>query len=154
MRRTPTLAAAALLFAAPLAAQNAAPVDPPAKAAPFSAADSARYTALGKNYTRWFLNGRADSLLAAMSPETAEKMGGIEAIRENMNRLAERAGAETKVVAEKLTRRRGLPQFWHEGEFSEIQGDAIVIRWVMDEDGKLIGAGLGPKSQTPPPDPQ
>lgn len=154
MSRLSTLAAAALLSAAPLAAQTATPTADTPKAAPFSPADEARFMALGKTYTRWFLNGRADSLLGAMDPATAEKMGGIESIRENMNTVAERAGAELKVVVEKMTRRRGAAQFWHEGQFSEIQGDYFVIRWVMDEKGKLIGAGLGPKAQTPQPDPQ
>ena len=41
-----------------------------------------------------------------------------------------------------------MPQFWHEAMFDNF-AEPVVIRWVMDEKGDIIGIGLGPKSQTP-----
>lgn len=141
-----------LVAAAPLAAQT--PDAPPALQAPatLSAADSARFLALGQKYTRWFLTGNADSLLAAVHPSAVEGLGGLEGVREAQGRVAEGAGIEVKVVEEKLTRRRGRLQFWHAGDFSEMTNDQFVIRFVLDENGLIIGAGLGPKANTPPVD--
>ena len=41
-----------------------------------------------------------------------------------------------------MTRRRGIPQFWHEGQFIRLGDDPLVIRWLMDPDGKIVGVGL------------
>ncbi len=136
--------------AASLAAQDAAPeLKPPLT---MNAADSARFLALGKTYTRWFLAGQSDSLVAATDSAALEKMGGPEGIQTVMEQVTTRAGIELAVVEEKLTRRRGALQFWHAGNFSDLSTDQLVIRWLLDEHGKIIGAGIGPKSQTPPVD--
>ena len=141
-----------LVAVAPLAAQT--PDTPPVLQAPvtLTAADSAHYLALGQKYTRWFLTGNADSLVAVVHPSALEGLGGLEGVREAQGRVAERAGIETKVVEEKLTRRRGRLQFWHAGTFSEMTDDQFVIRFLLDENGMIVGAGLGPKAQTPPVD--
>lgn len=141
-----------LVGVAPLAAQT--PATTPALQAPvtLTAADSARFLALGQKYTRWFLAGNADSLLAAVHPSAVEGLGGLEGVREAQGRVAERAGIETKVVEEKLTRRNGRLQFWHAGDFSEMTTDQFVIRFILDENGMITGAGLSPKAQTSPVD--
>ena len=153
--RSLATAAAILLATTPLAAQTTpAPTLTPVAAtpAPLSPADEARFLALGKTYTRWFLTGKADSLVAAIAPDRAEKVGGIDGLREGMNQVAEKAGVETKVTEEKLTRRKGQLQFWHAGAFTELEGDELVIRWIFEDDGKISGIGIGPKSQAPPVD--
>jgi hypothetical protein len=104
---------------------------------------------LGRNYARWLLNGRADSMVAAMTPEFLENSGGAAAMTERVGLVAERGGQETKVLVEKMTRRNGKPQFWHEGEFSLFADEPLVFRFVFDEKGKLSGLGMGPKSQAP-----
>lgn len=155
MTRTRTMTALALTLAAlPLAAQTPVVAQVASAPAPLTPAEEARFLALGKTYTRWFLGGKADSLLAVMAPETAEKVGGIDGVRDMMNQVAERAGAETKMTEEKMTRRNGRPQFWHAGQFSEFTDDELVIRWIFDADGKITGAGFGPKGTTPAPDPK
>ena len=146
---------AALFATAPLAAQtSSAPSAATAVAAPLSVAEEAALLALGKTYTRWFLTGKADSLVGAFAPDMAEKVGGVEGVQQMMNQIAERAGVETKVTEEKMTRRNGRPQFWHAGQFSELIDDELVIRWVFDKDGKIAGAGINPKSAAPAPDAQ
>ncbi len=149
--RTVTFAAMTAAGAVPLAAQA---TEKPALQAPvtLTAADSARFLALGSKYTRWFMAGQADSLATGMDPEALVNLGGVEKILQQSAMLAERRGSETKIVEEKLTRRLGRLQFWHAGEFSEMEGDVFVIRWILDANGKITGAGLGPKSSTPPVD--
>ncbi|MBA2291965.1 MAG: hypothetical protein H0W15_05845 [Gemmatimonadales bacterium] len=143
----------ACLLAAPVATL-AAQDGPPALKAPLTltAADSARYLELGRTYTRWFLAGQADSLVAVTDPAALEKMGGPEGIQTVMEQVTTRAGIELAVVEEKLTRRRGALQFWHAGNFSELTTDQLVIRWLIDEHGKITGAGIGPRSNAPPVD--
>lgn len=144
-----------LLAAAPLEAQTPAPAAPPAAApAPvkLTPEQEAKLLTLGKKYTKWFLSGQADSLMAVFDAESISKMGGVEGLRTVMAQVAERGGVESKIVEEKMTYRRGQPQFWHAGEFSEFGEDQLVIRWILTVDGKIIGAGVGPKGQTPAPD--
>jgi hypothetical protein len=155
MTRLRALTTIAFAFAAvPLSAQTPTVAPAAAAPAPLTPAEEARFFALGKTYTRWFLSGKADSMLAVMAPETVEKVGGIDGMREMMNQIAERAGVETKMTEEKMTRRNGKPQFWHAGQFSEFADDELVIRWIFDADGKITGAGFGPKGSTPAPDPK
>lgn len=145
----------ALLIATPLAAQTPAPATPPAAApAPvkLTAEQEAQMTALGKTYTRWFLAGSADSLATAFDADMLTKVQGVGGITEMMGQITDRAGFQTKVLAEKLTYRNGKPQYWHEAEFSELAGEALVIRWVLNPEGKIVGAGINPKSAAPRPD--
>ena len=135
---------AASLVAGPvtaLAAQTPA-------AAPDTTAQTAKFTALGKTYIRWMMAGRADSLATGFDPSTLEQMGGAAALRENMDKLSERAGSQTTVIADYMTRRNSYPQFWHEANFSGMD-EPVVIRFVLDKEGKIIGTGVGPKSRTP-----
>ncbi|MEO5824365.1 MAG: hypothetical protein ABIR59_00580 [Gemmatimonadales bacterium] len=142
------------LLAAPAATLAAQDTAPPTLKAPLTltAADSARYIALGKKYTGWFLGGQSDSLVAVTEADALEKMGGPEGIQTVMEQVNSRAGIELAIVEEKLTRRRGALQFWHAGNFSELTSDQLVIRWLLDDHGKIVGAGIGPKANTPPVD--
>jgi hypothetical protein len=111
-----------------------------------------QYLALGKQYTGWFFSGRADSLLAHMSPESREASGGPAGILEKRDQVTTRAGNEVMVLEEKMTWRKGMPQFWHEGTFDGFN-EPLVLRWVMDDKGAIVGIGMGPKSHTPEVDP-
>ena len=106
---------------------------------------SARYLALGKKVNAWFLEGSADSILAIATEETRGKMGGLEGIQQQMEMVAMRAGPVVRVVEEKMTRRNGVPQFWFEAEFVEFPQGTLVFRWLFNEEGQLVGAGMGPK---------
>jgi hypothetical protein len=142
---------AAMFAAAPLSAQ-AAPAAPTAPAL-LAPADEARFMDLGRNYTRWFLHADTDSLAGAMDLGTFLKSGGMTQLVLNSQKVSEHAGTETKVLVEKMTRRKGVLQFWHEAEFTKLDaGDPLVIRWLMDAQGKIVGMGLGLKSGTPAPD--
>ena len=128
------------VMATPLAAQMQAPT-------PLSAADSTHLMELGRTYTRWMLQDKTDSLMAVMTPEFLESMGGAAGVSERMAMLAEHAGKELMVLAEKMTRRNGRPQFWHEAAFSAFTDEPLVFRFVFDEKMKVAGIGMGPKSQ-------
>ena len=134
--------AAALLaiVSSPLAAQTPKPT-------PLSAADSTRFMELGRTYVRWMLQGKADSLVAVMDAEYLESTGGPVGVSDRLGKIAERGGKEVKVLIEKLTRRNGQPQFWHEAEFSAFTDEPVVFRIVFDEKGKVVRIGLSPKSQ-------
>jgi len=112
----------------------------------------AEYLGLGRKLTEWFFSAEADSLLAHMAPADREGAGGVDGVNRAVSEFIVRAGTEQEVVEEKMTRRRGHPQYWREGRYSEVSDDTIVIRWVFDEQGQVIGIGLGPKRQTPAPD--
>ncbi|MBK7594166.1 MAG: hypothetical protein IPJ11_02675 [Gemmatimonadetes bacterium] len=80
------------------------------------------------------------------------KAEGVAGITAMMQQISERAGFPTKVLVEKLTYRNGMPQYWYEAEFSEFANEPVVVRWVMNAEGKVIGSGLNPKSAAPKPD--
>lgn len=144
----------ALLAAAPMAAQTPAPAAPAAAPAPvkLTAEQEARMTALGKTYTRWFFAGAADSLATAFAPDMLKSVEGVAGITAMMERMSERIGQPSKVLVEKMTYRNGMPQFWYEAEFSEFADEAVVVRWVFNAEGKVIGSGINPKSRAPAPD--
>ncbi|MCA9762586.1 MAG: hypothetical protein KC544_05575 [Gemmatimonadetes bacterium] len=144
MRRT-VLAVALLSLTPVLHAQDAAP----AAAKPFTAAETTRYMEIGQAATRYFFEGHADSLLAMGDSAFQARVGGVDGIRQQVDRLAERAGMVLNVLDQKMTRRNGTPQFWYEAEMSEFTNEPIVFRWLINEDGKLVGAGMGPKSMAP-----
>ena len=134
-------ATAALLLARPTHAQSGA-----------KRLSEEQYLALGRHYTEWFFAGRTDSLIAHMAPESVEASGGAAGILNQRDQVSAHAGKQTMLLEEKLTWRRGMPQFWHEAMF-ENMAEPVVIRWVMDDQGAIVGIGLGPRSQTPEVDP-
>jgi hypothetical protein len=152
MRR---LALAAVLAAAatPAFAQTAAPAPTPAAAAPAApqVADAVLLER-GRKLTDWLLNAQPDSILAHMSEDTRQKVGGADGIMKMSAQIAMRAGAPTRVAAETMNRRKGLQQYWREQEFDGDAPEPIVFRWVFDAKGEVVGAGINPKSQAPAPD--
>lgn len=152
IRRLSTALATGVFAAVTASAQT--PTPPPTTApAPFTAEQEARLLKLGHTYTTWMFTGKADSLAAAFDDKALEQIGGLDGVKERVRQSRERAGLETSVVVEKMTRRNGRPQFWHEGKFTAMPEDNLVIRWVLDIDtGKIVGGGMGPKSGTTAPD--
>jgi hypothetical protein len=141
----------ATLFSAPLAAQATPPTPPrtpseaPQPPKPFTPEENARYMALGKKVNTWFFEGQADSIYAIADSSARAAMGGVEGIEQQLERFSTRAGAMLRIIDEKMTRREGAPQFWFEAEFAEFSDDALVLRWIFNEQGQLTGAGMGPK---------
>jgi len=138
------LATALLLFAPAIRAQDGAAASTVAK--PFTAAEEAHYLELGKKVNGWFFSGQADSLLAIADSAARERLGGLEGIRRQMDMVAERGGMPLTVLAEKMTRRNGTPQFWYEAEMSTFTDEPLVFRWLFNDQDQLVGAGMGPKS--------
>jgi hypothetical protein len=153
IRRLSSALATGVFAAVTASAQTPAPPPATTTPAPFTAEQEARLLKLGHTYTMWMITGMADSLASAFDAKALESIGGIDGVRERTRTAMEHAGLETIVVVEKMTRRRGQPQFWHEGKFTGLADDNLVIRWILDIDtGKIVGAGMGPKAGTPAPD--
>lgn len=141
MRRTLYLAAL-LMAPAALSAQSSA-------AAPNKVTDE-QLIAAGRQLTEWFYTGQADSIYSRMTADAAEKMPKGEFLQQRDMILA-RVGSEKIVVDEKMTLRRGNRQYWRES-ITDAMEEPVVLRWVFDADGKVIGLGINPKSRTPAPD--
>ncbi len=112
----------------------------------------ADYLALGRKYFDWFLAAEADSLLAHMSPEARENAGGADGVNRAVTEFITRAGLESELVAERMTRRRGNPQYWREARYTTFVDEPLVFRWVFNDKGEILGIGMGPLSRTPAPD--
>jgi hypothetical protein len=133
------LALAAHLTLAPAAAAQTALSDP-------------EYLELGRKSYDWFLGAQFDSLMAHTAADTWAAVGGTEGMQQRLGELYTRAGTEVEFVEEKMTRRRGNPQYWREARYSNFTDEPIVFRWVFNEQGEITGMGLGPRSRTPEPD--
>jgi hypothetical protein len=107
--------------------------------------------ALARKFTTWFYTGQFDSLLAHSPADRSDSVARRH-YAEQLDQLSVRAGVETAVVEEKFAMRNGRPQYWRTARFSNFP-EPILLRWVIDEKGLLIGMGLGPLSQAPPTDP-
>jgi hypothetical protein len=108
--------------------------------------------ALGHRLTDWFLAGKMDSIVARMPADIKEKSGGAPALERARAQLTGRAGAEAKVVEEKMTLRKGLAQYWRSAMYTRFPQEPIVLRWLFDEQSQVVGIGLAPLSETPAPD--
>ncbi len=105
--------------------------------------------ALARQYTAWLYAGEVDSL-AAHSNEDMQKNNQEEGTyRTVSNLIAERAGFELNPVEETWKLRNGRCQYWRTAPFTEMP-DGLLIRWVLDPDGRIDGLGAGPASQVPP----
>ncbi|MDH4349127.1 MAG: hypothetical protein OEW17_09995 [Gemmatimonadota bacterium] len=138
VRRAGLALVAALAFAPQLAAQ-----------ATLTESD---YLALGRKYYEWFANGQADSVNAHMAADARESVGGVEGVKARIDEFDARAGLEVEFVEEKMTRRRGNPQYWREARYTGFTEEPIVFRWVFNGQGEITGIGLTPKSRAPAPD--
>jgi hypothetical protein len=136
---------AALILAGPLAAQST----PSATAA---VPADVKHLALGHQLTDWFLAGKMDSIVARMPDDIKEKSGGVSGLQDARAQLAQRGGEEARILEEKMTRRKGLAQYWRSAMYTEFPQEPLVIRWLFDDSSRVVGFGLGPLGQTPAPD--
>ena len=107
--------------------------------------------ALARKFTSWFYTAQFDSLLAHSPPERQDSTARRR-FTENLDQLTARAGTEVEVIEEKFAMPNGRPQYWRTAKFSNFP-EPILLRWVIDGKGELVGMGLGPLSQAPPIDP-
>ena len=140
------MALAIAFTAAPLVAQTAAP------AAPAVTLSETQWILLGRQVTEWFFVGQTDSILAHSSPDVMDRMGGANGLLEARDVLLARVGSEIDVITDKMTKRKGNPQYWRESKY-ETAPEPIVLRFVFNAQAQIIGIGMGPASQTPAPDP-
>lgn len=137
------LTVALALAAIPAAAQTAAPA---------AELNDTQWILLGRQVTEWFFLGQTDSILAHSSPDVLDRMGGAKGLLEARDELASRVGSEVEVITDKMTKRKGNPQYWRESKY-ETAPEPIVLRFVFNAQAQIIGIGMGPLSQTPAPDP-
>lgn len=104
-----------------------------------------------RRYARWFINGQTDSLITAMGPGTLEALGGRGQIAATQDDLATRGGAEAAVIEERFVWRNGKRQYWRTVQMTAQEGH-LVIRLVLDHDGKFGGYGISSAGNTPPTD--
>ncbi len=108
---------------------------------------------LARKYTQWFYNNQLDSLVAHMdSASRSDPAKAKGPLQQNLALIAERAGTETEVIEEKFITRNGMRQYWRTAKFSTL-GEPLLVRWVMNSKGEVLGAGLGLLRQAPPIDP-
>jgi hypothetical protein len=104
-----------------------------------------------RRYARWFINGQTDSLVTAMAPGTLEALGGRERVAATQADLASRGGAEAAVIEERFVWRNGKRQYWRTVQMTAQEGH-LVIRLVIDHDGRFGGFGISNAGNTPPTD--
>jgi hypothetical protein len=105
--------------------------------------------ALARQYTQWLYAGEADSLLAHSTEETRAEMAKENSFTRTSQTIAERAGFELEVSEETWKLRNGDCQYWRVAQFSEME-EPLLIRWVLDPQGRIEGLGAGPWTQAPP----
>ena len=101
--------------------------------------------ALARQYTTWLYAGDVDSLRAHSTDEMAAT-GDYARVGQM---IAERAGVEIEVSEETWKMRNGQCQYWRTAQFSSME-EPILIRWVLDPQGRIEGLGAVPYTQAPP----
>lgn len=105
--------------------------------------------ALARQYTAWLYTGQADSLVAHSTENAREAFATVEGYTRYTETIAERAGFEADVVEETWKLRDGACQYWRTARFTDID-ESLLVRWVLDDAGRIAGLGLGPALQPPP----
>jgi hypothetical protein len=130
-------AVAVFALAAPMQAQTASPM-----------ADSLAHA---RRITQWFFTSQADSLIQFVPPADREKMNK-QAILTQVGGFTARVGTETEVVEERFVKRNGQTQYWRTSKYT-LASEPIMLRWVLNPKGEILGMGVNPASQAPPIDP-
>lgn len=105
--------------------------------------------ALARQYTQWLYTGEADSLVAHSTEDAREGFATAEGYTRYSETIAERAGFEAEVVEETWKLRGGACQYWRTARFTDVD-ESMLVRWVLDDAGRIAGLGLGPALQPPP----
>ena len=126
------LAVAALLHAAPLAAQEG---------------DAARMET-GRRYTRWFLEGNTDTLWALFTPQMRAAVPTAAQLAAFRAQFTGGAGAETQVVSESARESGGFTVYVRVSRFAAAP-IPFRITVATDAEGKIAGLGVRPEPQGP-----
>jgi len=129
--------AAVALLAGSAAGQQAATVDT---------------MAVGRRATELFYAAKIDSLWLMLSPKAQESLSE-DALWDRLDVFQQRAGSEIRLLDESIKMRNGRPQYWRTAEY-DIATEPILLRWVITDDGRVAGMGMGPASMAPPTDDQ
>ena len=165
MRAVPLLAAALSLGA--IASRANAQATPAVPSAPATATATASAPAaprrpaklpadsveIARKYTQWFYTAQADSLAAHEAPGSRAAAAAKADYLNSLTELTGRVGTETEVLEEKFVTRKGYRQYWRTAKFSGFE-EPVMVRWVFDDQGRIAGFGMNPKSKAPPIDPE
>lgn len=146
--------AAALAAALPAAGQSPSPLPQPAPAvAPQGAIESPMKDSLAhaRRLVRLWNAGQVDSLMAFVAPQDRERITR-DRVLGMIADLAARVGEEQEVIEEKFVKRNGQTQYWRTAKYS-LAPEPMLMRWVFDAQGHVLGQGFGPASQAPAIDP-
>ena len=105
--------------------------------------------ALARQYTAWLYAAEVDSLMAHSSDRMKESEATEGSYARVSGLIAERAGVELSTLDETWKLRNGRCQYWRAAQFSQMP-EGILIRWVLDPNGRIDGFGAGPLSEPPP----
>lgn len=125
--------AAAVLCAAPLAAQQA---------------DSAAMEP-GRQYARWFLDGRTDTLWALLTPPMRERMPTAAQLAAFRGGFAAQAGVETGVASESARRDGGITLYERVSRFASAPVP-FHLTIATTAEGKIAGFLLRPEPAVAP----
>lgn len=106
---------------------------------------------IGAKYVGWILDSRADSMWSKMTPEAQGRIESVGNLKETMGQIHMQLGMHERTISERYWMREGKPQFWHTADFTNVP-EPVVIRLVIEPDGRISGVGINPESQNPPVD--
>jgi hypothetical protein len=106
---------------------------------------------VARRYARWSLAGQVDSIVPRVPAGALEALGGRDGIQRAGATVAERAGAELRVIEERFVWRNGKRQYWRTMAMSQMD-QHFLLRIVIEHDGRFGGYGLGTPDAAPPTD--
>ncbi|HEU0014282.1 MAG TPA: M23 family metallopeptidase [Longimicrobium sp.] len=104
---------------------------------------------LGRRYTRWMYEGRADSLWAVFSPQMRQALGSAENLADMRAGIEAQIGRETAVVSEEVRRAGAATIYLRITRFS-IAPVPVHVTVVTDAEGIVQGMLLRPEQAAAP----
>lgn len=106
----------------------------------------------GRKFSRWFKESNVDSLWEYIAPTAREgPFASKTALATASNDMQQRAGLFLPITEERFAWRGGNRQYWQAFGASEAPGP-VLLRWVLNAEGKVTGLGLGLAADAPPVD--
>lgn len=109
-------------------------------------------TALARRFSELLLRGTGDSLAPRLSSRLIDRTEIVSELSQLSAAISERAGNEVAVLEERWVWRNRQRQYWRFMSMSNFS-DLLVLRLIVNPDGKISGWGVNPASQLPETDP-
>ena len=85
-----------------------------------------------------------------MTPAARERVGGLDGLSQRHAAFSAGAGKELELLEEQVDRPGNRPRYTRVAQFERPAHEPLVVRWMLDPEGRILEGGIGPRSEAEP----